>query len=78
MQCLPQHTYSKYPYGIDQNGAGKTFLYEIINLVADLYEMDDMFPMISTTTDGRYDWCGYDYNTKMDTLYKLHGKCGEQ
>ena len=72
------HSMENFPYPLDCNGAGKTFLHQIINLVADLYVMYDIFPMTSTTTDGSFDWCGYDFCTKMETVYMLHGKCGEQ
>ena len=76
IKVLPKH--GKYPYSLDRNGAGKTFIYETINLCAELHQIEDIFPMISTMIDGRYDWCGYDYNVKSGIVHKLHGKCGEQ
>ena len=78
IQCLPKRPQSNFPYQLDRNGAGKTFLYELINLITVTYKMKFLLPMISTTKDGRYDWCGYDYVTDKTIIHKLHGKCGEQ
>ena len=61
---IPKWTLGKYQYEIDRNGAGKVFLYEVINLVTTLYGTKFVLPMISTTNHGRFDWCGYDYDTK--------------